>query len=236
MSVNVALSNGQILSIKIKRSTKSKSVRLKANIYGIHVVAPVNYDFENITGFIHSRKNWISKVYGYYAKFLDNFGQENSASENSISFLGSIYKLQIVRDKISYAIISDNLKIITFHVRDKRRYKEDIRGWYKSQTSKIIFERLPLISGKLDLRYNRALIKDQKSRWGSCSKNKNLNFNSFLAALPSDIINYVIIHELMHLVELNHSKRFWELVNVQDPNYKYHKKVLHRYGYLIANL
>jgi predicted metal-dependent hydrolase len=234
--VNIALSDGQTLNIKIKTSTKSKSVRLKANIYGIHVIAPVNYDFENITGFIHSRKKWISKVYDHYAKFVDKFGQENSVNENSISFLGSTYKLQIVSDKISYNIISNNLKVITFHVKDRRRYKEDIRAWYKSQTSKIIMERLPLISTKIGLAYKKVLIKSQKSRWASCSKNKNLNFNSFLAALPSDVIDYVIIHELMHLVELNHSKRFWELVKMQDLNYNYHKKVLHRYGCLINNL
>jgi predicted metal-dependent hydrolase len=115
---------------------------------------------------------------------------------------------------------------------DRRKYKEDIRTWYKSQTSKIIYERLPLISSKLDLRYNRVLIKSQKSSWGSCSKNKNLNFNLLLAALPSEIIDYVIIHELMHLKELNHSKRFWELVNMQDPDYKHHRKVLHTYSCL----
>jgi predicted metal-dependent hydrolase len=234
--VNIALSDGQILNIKIKTSTKSKSVRLKANIYGIHVIAPVNYDFENITGFIHSRKKWISKVYDYYAKFVDKFAQENGINEDSISILGSPYKLQIVSDKTSYNIISDNLKVITFHVKDRRRYKEDIRAWYKRQTSNIIFKRLPLISTKLGLAYKRVFIKSQKSRWASCSKNKNLHFNSFLAALPSDLIDYVIIHELMHLVELNHSKRFWELVKMQDPNYKYHKKILQRYSCLINNL
>jgi predicted metal-dependent hydrolase len=236
LSVNVPLSNGQILNIKVKRSTRSKSVRLKANIYGIQVIAPVNYDFQNITEFVHSRKNWIWKVYEYYAKFVDKFGQENITSGNSISFLGSTYKLRIVSDKISYNIISNNLKVMTFHVADKRRYKEDIRGWYKSQTSKIISESLPLISRKLGLRYNRVLVKAQKSRWGSCSKNKNLNFNSLLAALPSDVIDYVIIHELMHLVELNHSNRFWDLVKMHDPYYKYHRKMLHRYSCLIINL
>jgi predicted metal-dependent hydrolase len=232
VSVPVRLSNGQILNIKIKRSTRSKSARLEANIYGIHVVVPANYEVQNIIRFIYTRKNWIFKIYKYYGRFVDKFGQESSINEDSIAFLGSIYKLRIVRDKIPFNIISDNLKLITFHVTDRRKYKEDIRTWYKSQTSKIIFERLPLICSKLNLRYNRVLIKGQKSRWGSCSKNKNLNFNLLLAALPSEIIDYVIIHELMHLKELNHSKRFWELVNMHDPDYKYHRKVLRRYSCL----
>jgi predicted metal-dependent hydrolase len=233
LSIDVPLSNGQLLNIKIKRSTRSKSIQLKANIYGIHVVAPVNYDFKNITRFIHSRKDWISKVYKYYAKFVEKFGQENGSSENFLTFLGSVYKLRIVNDRISYNIVSDNLKVITFHVIDRRKYKQDVIAWYKRQTSKIIFERLPLLSRKLDLKYNRVLIKSQKSRWGSCSKKKNLNFNLFLAALPSEVIDYVIIHELIHLIELNHSKRFWDLVKIKDPNYKYHRKVLRRYSCLI---
>jgi predicted metal-dependent hydrolase len=233
LSIDVPLSNGQLLNIKIKRSTRSKSIQLKANIYGIHVVAPVNYDFKNITRFIHSRKDWISKVYKYYAKFVEKFGQQNGSSENFLTFLGSVYKLQIVNDRISYNIISDNLKVITFHVIDRRKYKQDVIAWYKRQTSKIIFERLPLLSRKLDLKYNRVLIKSQKSRWGSCSKKKNLNFNLLLAALPSEVIDYVIIHELIHLIELNHSKRFWDLVKIKDPNYKYHRKVLRRYSCLI---
>jgi predicted metal-dependent hydrolase len=233
LSIDLPLSNGELLNIKIKRSTRSKNIQLRANIYGIHVVAPVNYDFQNITRFINSRKDWISKVYKYYAKFVAKFGQERGASGNFLTYLGSIYKLQIVNDRVSYDIVSNNLKIITLHVNDRRKYKQDILTWYKRRTSNIIFERLPLLSKKLDLKYNRVLVKSQKSRWGSCSKNKNLNFNLLLAALPSEVIDYVIIHELIHLVELNHSKRFWDLVKAHDPNYSYHKKVLRRYSCLI---
>jgi predicted metal-dependent hydrolase len=233
LSIDVPLSNGQLFNIKIKRSTRSKSIQLRANICGIHVVAPVNYDRQHITRFIHSRKDWISRVYKYYAKFVEKFGEESDSRDNCLTFLGSVYKLQIVNDRISFNIVSDNLKVITFHVTDRRKYKQDVIAWYKRQTSKIIFERLPLFSRKLDLRYNRVLIKSQRSRWGSCSKNKNLNFNLLLAALPSETIDYVIIHELMHLVELNHSKRFWNLVKMQYPNYKYQRKVLRRYSCLI---
>ena len=89
MSIPVYLSNGQVLNIKIKRSTRLKSIRLEANVYGVHVVSPVNYEFQNMIRFIHSRKNWIFKVYEYYGR----------------SFLGSIYRLQIIRDKIPFNVV-----------------------------------------------------------------------------------------------------------------------------------
>jgi predicted metal-dependent hydrolase len=232
LSIDLSLSSGELLNIKVKRSTRCKHIQLKANIYGIHVVAPVNYDFQSITRFIHSRMDWISKVHKYYAKFVEKFGQDSDPSGNFLTYLGSVYKLQIVNDRKSYNIVSNNLKVITFHVNDRRKYKREIISWYKRTTSKIIFQRLPLLSTKLDLKYNRVLVKSQKSRWGSCSKNKNLNFNLLLSALPSEVVDYVIIHELIHLVEFNHSKRFWDLVKTHDPDYSYHRKVLRRYSCL----
>jgi predicted metal-dependent hydrolase len=81
--------------------------------------------------------------------------------------------------------------------------------------------------------YNKISVKEQKSRWASCSTKRNLNFNLFLAALPVEIIDYVIIHELVHLVELNHSKKFWDVVGLADPEYKKHREWLHRYGSLV---
>jgi predicted metal-dependent hydrolase len=216
LSVPLYLSDGQILNVKIKTCTRSKNIRLKADIYGIHVVAPTNYEIEGIINFIQSKRNWIFKASKYFRRFVDNYGQGNDIRENLIPFLGTMYRLQIVKDKVAYTIIWDELKLITFHLKDRRKYKDDLRKWYKSQISKIIYDRLPLISNRLGLQYDRVCIKNQKSRWASCSKGKNLNFNFLMAVLPSELIDYIIIHELMHIKELNHSERFWKLVSTQS--------------------
>lgn len=68
--------------------------------------------------------------------------------------------------------------------------------------------------------YRRVTIKNTVSRWGSCSKQGNLNFNYRIATLPSDISDYIIVHELCHLGEFNHSKNFWNLVEKTIPNYQ----------------
>ncbi|MGA9934735.1 MAG: M48 family metallopeptidase, partial [Nitrososphaeraceae archaeon] len=91
--------------------------------------------------------------------------------------------------------------------------------------------RIGVLSSKLNLEnFNRISIKYQRSRWGSCSLKKNLNFNVMLSALPNGVIDYVIIHELLHLCELNHSERFWELVSSHCPTYLEHRKWLRMYG------
>jgi predicted metal-dependent hydrolase len=116
---------------------------------------------------------------------------------------------------------------------DERKYKDDLKKWYKDQTAKIISERITVLNCRLNLKYNKVIIRNQRSRWGSCSRKGNLNFNLLLAALPPELIDYIIVHELLHLKEMNHSKKFWQLVETVDPHYKNHRKLLHKYGALI---
>ena len=232
MSIPISLSNGKVLEVKIKNSKRVKHLWLKADVYGVYAVVPLNYSIEKIHDFIESKKKWILKTSEYYKKLREGYGEENLAI-NTISFLGAIYRLQIVKDTSSSTVISDNLKLITFHVTDRRKYKYDIKEWYRRQTAQIVAERLPVISRKLDLQYNRVSIKSHTSRWGSCSKKRNLNFNLLLAAVPIKVIDYVLTHELIHLIELNHSKRFWSLVASAYPEYEKYREWLNRYGPLI---
>jgi predicted metal-dependent hydrolase len=127
-------------------------------------------------------------------------------------------------------MISDALKLITFHVTDMRRYKQHMREWYKQQTARIIANRLPVLASRFNVKYNKVSIKNQKSRWASCSKKGNLHFNLLLSAVPPNVINYVMIHELIHLIEFDHSLQFWQLVKEADPNYKKHREWLANYS------
>jgi len=149
-------------------------------------------------------------------------------------FFGKRYKIKITKDKQQeYAIISDNLNQITFHVKDKRSYKRYLITWYREQTKKILDERLPIMGTKLSLSYKKISVRNLKSRWGSCSKTGNLSFSLLLSMLPVDVIDYIIVHELMHLVEFNHSKRFWQLVGEAIPRYDEHRKWLRTHSLLV---
>lgn len=77
--------------------------------------------------------------------------------------------------------------------------------------------------------FNRIAIKNMYSSWGSCSTKRNLNFNYKLIHLPQHLAEYIVVHELCHLREMNHSKRFWTLVARTIPNHKTRRKELHKY-------
>jgi predicted metal-dependent hydrolase len=139
---------------------------------------------------------------------------------DEIIYLGKKYKTKFVKDIFQYTVFSQNLMKITFHVKDRRTCKRKIVNWYREQTMKLLDYKLPILARKLSISYGKVRIKNQKLRWGSCSKEGNLNFNFLLSALPVNIIDYIIIHELFHLVEFNHSDRFWKLVEHAFPIYK----------------
>ncbi|KKS31543.1 hypothetical protein A2380_00665 [candidate division WWE3 bacterium RIFOXYB1_FULL_43_24] len=100
-------------------------------------------------------------------------------------------------------------------MRSKRHYVEN-----KETARKIILEVLEFFAHLYGVKYRKVAIRNQKSKWGSCSKARNLNFNYRVALLPKDQRDYVVVHELCHLIEFNHSKKFWAEVGKTIPNYK----------------
>ena len=86
---------------------------------------------------------------------------------------------------------------------------------------------------KLGVKYKRITIKKQRTRWGSCSSSRNLNFNLWLVCLPRELIRYVAWHEVVHMKEKNHGRAFWALVGAEFGNYREMEKCLSKYWSLV---
>ena len=101
-----------------------------------------------------------------------------------------------------------------------------LEEWYRRQAEKLIKKRADRLCSLLGVTYGRLSIRRAKTRWGSCSRKGNLNFNWKLMMAPEPVIDYVIIHELAHLKEMNHSKKFWNLVAEHCPRWRKHRQWL----------
>jgi hypothetical protein len=121
----------------------------------------------------------------------------------------------------------------------KERYEDQPKGseltpqdikLLVSRAKRIIPPKVEKYAKILGVDYNRITIRMQKSRWGSCSGQGNLNFNCLLMRAPDDVVDYVIVHELCHRKEMNHSDRFWALVESVLPDYKEKRKWLRDHG------
>lgn len=106
------------------------------------------------------------------------------------------------------------------------KYKEVARG--------IVHRKLEEFNKIYNFKYNKISIKNQKTRWGSCSRSGNINFNYKIALLSDRLADYIIVHELCHLGEFNHSKNFWNLVEKTIPDYEQRREELRKKGYELA--
>lgn len=110
-----------------------------------------------------------------------------------------------------------------FHNFSKREYKK-----FKNQALALAEKKVEEFNKFYGFRYNKISMRNSRSRWGSCSEKKNLNFNYKIIFLPQDLLNYIIVHELCHLGEMNHSKSFWNLVEKTIPDYREMRKKMRK--------
>lgn len=96
----------------------------------------------------------------------------------------------------------------------------------RARAKKLVLERLAYFAPQYNVTFARVTIKDMTSRWGSCSRRGNLNFNYRILFLPPELVDYVIVHEVCHLREMNHSRAFWALVAQTIPDFAVRKHAL----------
>lgn len=101
---------------------------------------------------------------------------------------------------------------------------------YRRQAAAVFAERTAYYAALMRVGYQKITIKEQKTRWGSCSRKGNLNFNWRLMLAPDAVLDYVVVHELAHRLEMNHSSRFWQIVAEIMPDYRQYRGWLRRYG------
>ena len=106
---------------------------------------------------------------------------------------------------------------------------EDIKR-LADEMVRILPDKLSLFAARLGVTYGRVTVRNQRSKWGSCTAKGNLNFNCLLLLAPEEVLDYVIVHELCHLRHMDHSKEFWAEVVSLDPDHKAHRKWLREHG------
>jgi predicted metal-dependent hydrolase len=230
LSLSTDLGDGRRLEICIKTSLRARRLRLVSGVEGVQAIVPPDFSSDELAQFVTSKQDWLRRTSRYYERLREKCGEFDGSM---ILYRGTKYRYTIVADRMLAATVSEELKMITFHVPDRRRARAYQQAWFRQQTEAMIMERLPALAGRMGMKYNKVSVRKQKSRWGSCSRKGNLNFNLMLAAVPPEVLDYVIIHELAHLKVLNHSPQFWEIVRSADPDYKSRREWLSNYAPLI---
>jgi len=220
------------LEYQIKYSNRKTITITVERDRSIIVKAPLGASPETVGKHVESKKLWIYEKLKSTQKYSPKPAMKEFVSGETVLYLGKRYRLEIERspeEKIRFAG-----KFIIAAVSSERA-SEVFKNWYKKQAAKKLPEKVARHAKNLGVQYNKVFISDLKYRWGSCTPKDNLNFNWRLIKAPMFVVDYVIVHELAHFLESNHTERFWTIVEIQVPHYKKAKDWLKEHGALLEN-
>ena len=195
-----------------RKNIKKVYIQYKNNEFFLKI--PLKYKSKNIDIIINEFKNWILK------KYLENKFKQINKKENIINLFGEEYLIVKIKNQIKNIIVDkENKKILIDN--DIIENESNINNYiYLNLAKKYLPEIFDEVMDFTKLKPEKFIIKNLKSSWGNCKSNKIITINANLIMFDMKVIKYVIIHELCHLKQMNHSDKFWSLVEKYEKNYK----------------
>ena len=207
--------------------SKRKSLALIVKPDGSLLVrAPLRTSKALIEEFIEKNRQWIEKN---QAKALANppLAPRQYVHGEKFLYLGTRYPLEIVEGQRAGLRLDGTFKLVVSHQREAASAFE---RWYRERARQILTARVEFFARQYDFQYKGIRITSARTRWGSCSDTRSLSFSWRLILAPLVVVDYVVVHELVHTVFHNHSSQFWHRVGTIMPDYKEHQKWLRKNG------
>ena len=212
--------------------SKRKSIALIVEQDGRLVVrAPHRVSRELIHAFVKEKENWIIKKQAEFKSAHPKFAPKKFIEGEEFWYLGMLYPLKFGEHLKPHLFLAENFILSRAACPHARAVFE---RWYREQAQQILLERVEHYSAKYNFTYKQIKITSARTRWGSCSRRGTLSFTWRLIMSPLDVVDYVVVHELVHLREHNHSRGFWSGVEEIIPDYKEKVKWLKVNGHLLT--
>jgi predicted metal-dependent hydrolase len=218
-------------SIEYKLSfAERKSLGVKVLPDGsVSVIAPLDTNLIDINKKVKLKANWILKQQAFFFSYKPNTPERKYINGETHLYLGRQYKLQIIEDTINEIKLYRGAMIMKTKKTNPEYLEKKLNEWYKE---KAIFHFEEVLDGSIE-KFNKYKIEKpvldirlMQKRWGSCTKSGKIILNTELIKAPKGSIEYVVIHELCHLVHYNHKKEFYDLQNTLSPNWEKWKEKL----------
>jgi predicted metal-dependent hydrolase len=210
-----------------------KRKTLEISVYpdmSVKVVAPIERAYDDIEEKVRKRAPWIIEQKYFFSSFLPHPTRKRYISGETFYYLGRQYKLKVVQSSEQNVILKrGTIFVYTKDRKNSGHIKNLLNGWYRQRAKLKFSERINLCYAKLkkyDINLPTMQIRRMTKRWGSCSLSGQIILNTQLIKAPSHCMDYVIIHEMCHLKYFNHSKAFYELMNLVLPDWQKRKKRL----------
>lgn len=212
--------------VRSRRRTIAIAVESSASVV---VRAPMTLPAQKILEIVERKADWINNKLAFWQKAQNEKLERENVQGKSLLYLGQYYPLQIEVisgvKKDSVRLDAEKIIVQTGEAKPERIEKV-LTKWYREKAQELITQRVLYYGRFFDGKPSAVQIKEQKKRWGSCTYDNKLLFNWRCIMARKEAIDYVVVHEMSHMVHKNHSPAFWQVVETIMPNYKLEKKWL----------
>jgi predicted metal-dependent hydrolase len=221
---------------RIRRSERARSARILVDGEGVEVVVPHRFPLRDVAPFVEEKRAWIERTLRRMGEAGAAYPPPQLHDGGFVPYLGERLALSVrvepgrVRAHVGRR---GGLLRVALAAPGREPLREALERWYRRRARAEVTPRLDAAVARAGTRYTRLQIRGQRTRWASCSSNGSMSFNHRLLLAPREILDYVVEHEVVHLDVLDHSSRFWALLDSRCPNWREREAWLRRHGHAL---
>ena len=208
--------------VKVVRTRRKRTAAISVSDDTVKITVPSTLSDNRIRELITKRTPWIKKQLQEQLDRPKPKAKEYAHGE-TFAYLGKHYQLKVLTGVASSIKLKGGYFEVTLRKIDhnsKSTIRRLLTEWYKDHAKKRLMDKTKRFAKIIGVVPNSITVKDYKSRWGSCSTQGDISYNWRIILAPDNIVDYVVVHELCHILEHNHSSRYWQHVTRYMPNWR----------------
>ncbi len=208
---------GENVAYEVRQSDEATQPRIDVDLHGVRVILP-----EDSTAapeeLLKENAVWVLEKKRKYDRYREQIPDRQFKQGERFPFLGEQYEI-VVEQRPASQVVENAFRLAKHHV-EQTSIKRALEALYRRKARELFEDRADHFASEMEVEYDKIEVRNQRTKWGSCSTTGTLGLNWRLMMAPSDVVDYVVIHEVAHLQEQNHTDEFWSLVAEYAPGYQ----------------
>ncbi|MGH1470945.1 MAG: M48 family metallopeptidase [Cellvibrionaceae bacterium] len=221
----------------IKRSNRRRTIEIIIRTGQVQLMLPQFVPTEEGLEFVRSKQSWILKTLQRHSEKIENVEEKRYEEGALFVFLGREYPLKIYFSKKPQVQLANNALMVGIRQSKENRadeIKKTLWKWYQQEAYSILSKKTFTLAEKINRSVVEIKLRKTKTKWGHCTTEGTIQYNWQIIAAPEEVVDYLVAHEVSHLVHHNHGVRFWRHVERLYPEYKKHQLWLKQNGHTLS--
>lgn len=223
MTTHQTTLDGRPIDYSVRRSSRASNGRIEVGVGGVTVILPAGVDVDP-ERFLRSNAEWVLARQAAYEDARARIPDRTFEEGEQFPYLGE--RRELVVEQRSHSTVTDESFLLARWEVERTSIKNALESLYRRLARDRFEARAEHFAAEMGVSFERIHVRNQRTRWGSCSTSGTISLNWRLVLAPPRILDYVVVHEVAHVIEPNHSDRFWAVVAEYDPEYETHRQWL----------